>query len=97
MYTEITTTELRSRLDAGEPVILLDVRQPEEHEEKNIPNSILIPLGELPDRIDELEPMRGKEIVVYCRSGNRSAQACLFLAANGYDDLKNLKGGMLAW
>ena len=87
MYTEITTTELRSRLDAGEPVILLDVRQPEEHEEKNIPNSILIPL----------EPMRGKEIVVYCRSGNRSAQACLFLAANGYDDLKNLKGGMLAW
>jgi len=67
---EISPDTLKTRLGTGEDVVLLDVRQPEEHAEKNIPGSILIPLGELPDRIDELEAYRDGEIIVYCRSGN---------------------------
>jgi rhodanese-related sulfurtransferase len=94
---EITGEELKSRLDQGEDIIMLDVRQPEEHAEKNIPHAMLIPLNELPNRLDELEPYKGREIVVYCRSGNRSGQAIHFLEASGYKRLKNLKGGMLQW
>lgn len=94
---EITSNDLKARLDKGENIILLDVRQPEEHEEKNIANSLLIPLNELPDRVDELDAHKDSEIVVYCRSGNRSGQAIHFLEASGYTNLKNLKGGMLAW
>lgn len=94
---EISPDTLKTRLGAGEDVILLDVRQPEENAEKNIPGSILIPLGELPDRIDELEAYRDGEIIVYCRSGNRSGQACMFLEMNGFAAPVNLKGGMLAW
>jgi rhodanese-related sulfurtransferase len=97
MVSEISTADLKARLDAGETPILVDVRQPEEHAEKNIPNSILIPLGELPDRLDELEDYRDQELVIYCRSGNRSAQACMFLAASGFTNPINLRGGMLAW
>ena len=94
---EITPLELKERLAKGEDIVLLDVRQPEEHAEKNIAHALLIPLNELPDRIDELEGYKGREIVVYCRSGNRSGQAIQFLEASGYIKLKNLKGGMLAW
>lgn len=97
MLKEIAPAELKTRLSAGESPILLDVRQPEEHAEKNIPNSILIPLGELADRVDELEAYRNREIIVYCRSGNRSGQACMFLAASGFENPINLRGGMLAW
>ncbi len=97
MIKEISTASLHSRLDAGESIILLDVRQPEEFAEKSIPNAILIPLGELPDRVDEIEEYRDKEIVVICRSGNRSGQACMFLTMNGFTNTVNLKGGMLSW
>jgi rhodanese-related sulfurtransferase len=97
MLNDITPADLKNRLAAGESPVLLDVRQPEEHAEKNIPNSIHIPLGELADRIDELEDFRGTEIIVYCRSGNRSGQACLLLAASGFENPINLRGGMLAW
>jgi len=97
MINEISTASLHARLDAGESVILLDVRQPEEFAEKSIPNAILIPLGDLPDRVDEIEEFRDKEIVVICRSGNRSGQACMFLTMNGFTHTVNLKGGMLSW
>ncbi|MBC8125508.1 MAG: rhodanese-like domain-containing protein [Candidatus Kapabacteria bacterium] len=97
MTNEISTSALHARLNAGESVVLLDVRQPEEYAEKNIPNSILIPLGELPDRVEEIEEFRDKEIVVICRSGNRSGQACMFLTMNGFTNTVNLKGGMLSW
>ncbi len=97
MINEISTASLHARLDAGESIILLDVRQPEEFAEKSIPNAILIPLGDLPDRVDEIEEFRDKEIVVICRSGNRSGQACMFLTMNGFTHTVNLKGGMLSW
>ena len=92
----ITASELKQRLEQKENIILLDVRQPDEHAEKNISNSILIPLGEIPARITELEPYKDQEIIVYCRSGGRSGQACAYLAQNGYT-VVNLSGGMLKW
>lgn len=94
---EITPTDLKARIAAGENLILLDVRQPEEHAEVHIPNSILIPLGELEERIDELEEYRDKELIIYCRSGNRSGQACMFLDMMGFDNTVNLRGGLLSW
>lgn len=97
MINEILPDALKARLEANENVVLLDVRQPEEHAEKNIPHSILIPLGELPVRMGELEHLRDKEIIVYCRSGNRSGQACMFLQMQGFAQPVNLRGGMLAW
>ena len=97
MINEISTASLHARLDDGESIILLVVRQPEEFAEKSIPNAILIPLGDLPDRVDEIEEFRDKEIVVICRSGNRSGQACMFLTMNGFTHTVNLKGGMLSW
>ncbi|MCX6141051.1 MAG: rhodanese-like domain-containing protein [Candidatus Kapabacteria bacterium] len=97
MTKEISSTDLHARLDAGEAIVLLDVRQPEEYAEQHIPNSILIPLGELPDRVDELEDYRDKEIVVICRSGSRSGQACMFLTMSGFENAVNMRGGMLSW
>lgn len=97
MINEIQPDALKARLAANENLVLLDVRQPEEHAEKNIPNSILIPLGELPARMAELEQLKDKEIIVYCRSGNRSGQACMFLQMQGFANPVNLRGGMLAW
>lgn len=97
MINEILPDALKARLEANDSLILLDVRQPEEYAEKNIPNSILIPLGELPVRLAELEQLKDKEIIVYCRSGNRSGQACMFLQMQGFSNPVNLRGGMLAW
>ena len=96
-FKEISSGELKARLNAGEKVVLLDVRQPEEHEAENIPNSMLIPLGELEERIDELDDYKDTELVVYCRSGARSANACMFLQMMGFENPVNLRGGMLDW
>lgn len=96
-YATISPSELKKRLqNKDKNIVLLDVREPYEHAEKNIPNSILIPLGTLPKRVKELEPYKDKEIIVYCRSGNRSGQACDYLQKLGFK-VANLEGGMLAW
>ena len=92
----ITTSELKERISRGDNPVILDVRQPEEYAEKNIPGSILIPLGELPNRLSELEQYKDKEIVVHCKSGGRSATAQKFLLEKGYNAV-NLSGGILAW
>ena len=95
-YTMIKVAELKQRLANGDDLVLLDVRQPDEHKQANIKNSILIPLGDLQQRIAELEPVKGKEIIVYCRSGARSAHACTVLSKEGFN-VANLEGGMMAW
>ncbi len=93
----ITTDELRKRLDAGEKINLLDVREPHEHQEFNI-GGILLPLGDVRAlQLDEIEPLKDQEVIVYCRSGNRSGQACLVLEDAGFSNVKNLAGGMLEW
>lgn len=93
----ITAEELKARLDAGEKMNIIDVREPHENAEFNI-GGTLIPLGKVQTmQIDEIEGLKQQELIVYCRSGNRSGQACLFLDALGFTNTKNLVGGMLGW
>jgi molybdopterin/thiamine biosynthesis adenylyltransferase/rhodanese-related sulfurtransferase len=91
---EITATELKRRQDRGEKLFILDVREPHEYQICNL-NGKLIPLGELPRRVNELDS--SVEMVVHCRSGKRSADAIHFLQTAGFKKLLNLKGGVLAW
>jgi adenylyltransferase/sulfurtransferase len=92
---EITPMELKARIDRGDDLYLLDVREPHEVQISNINGSHLVPLGQLPRRVSELDSSR--EIVAYCRSGKRSADAVRFLQQSGFKKLLNLKGGILAW
>ena len=91
---EITPMELKSRLDRGDDLYILDVREPHEYQICNL-DGHLIPLGELPRRVHELDSSR--EIVAHCRSGKRSADAVQFLQKAGFRKIWNLKGGILAW
>ena len=91
---EITPRELKARLDRGEDLFILDVREPHEYQICNLQGH-LIPLGELPRRVHELDSSR--EIVAHCRSGKRSAEAVDFLRKAGFRKIVNLKGGILAW
>ena len=93
----ITVDELKNRLDAGEKIDIVDVRELHENVEFNI-GGTLIPLGKIQTmQIEEIEELKEKELIFYCRSGNRSGQACLILDAMGFKNTKNLVGGMLAW
>jgi len=93
---EITVRQLKDRLDRGETPFLLDVRKPLEYDIANL-NAPLIPVDELAARVDELADYRNREVIVYCRSGIRSAQAVKLLKAHGFTGAVNLKGGVLAW
>jgi adenylyltransferase/sulfurtransferase len=92
---EITPVELKKKMDAGDTPFILDVREPNEYQINRIAGSTLIPLGELPRRYQELP--RDREIIAQCKSGARSAKAMDFLKSVGFEDVKNLKGGILAW
>jgi len=93
----ISVLEVNERLLKGESLNLVDVREPAEHAEFNI-GGVLIPLGEIQQmQIDELEELKDKELICYCRSGNRSGQACQILEMMGFTNTKNLAGGMLTW
>jgi adenylyltransferase/sulfurtransferase len=95
---ETTVEDLRASLDAGRPVWILDVREPREFEICRIPGSTLIPLGELPKRLDELpHGADAPEIVVHCKMGGRSAKAVRVLREHGITNARNLKGGILEW
>src|SRR6202041_1650500 len=91
---EIQVEELKRRLDAGENLFVLDVREPHEYQICNI-NGHLIPLGDLPNRVHELDSSR--EIVVHCKMGGRSAKAVAFLQQSGFKKVHNLAGGINAW
>jgi sulfur-carrier protein adenylyltransferase/sulfurtransferase len=92
---EITPVDLKKKLDAGETPFILDVREPNEYQINRIPGSTLIPLGELPQRYQELP--KDREIVTQCKMGGRSAKAQDFLKSVGFTNVKNLKGGILEW
>jgi len=93
----ITAEELKKRLDAGEELHIVDVREPHERIEFNI-GGVHIPLGQIQSmQIEDIEDLKDKELILYCRSGNRSGQACMFLDAMGFKNTKNLVGGMLNW
>jgi adenylyltransferase/sulfurtransferase len=91
---EIASCDLKARQDRGEDLFILDVREVHEYQICNLKGK-LIPLGELPQRVNELDSSR--EMVVHCRSGKRSAEAIQFLQKAGFKKLWNLKGGILAW
>ena len=93
----ITAEEVKRRKDAGEKLNLIDVREPYENAEFNI-GGTLIPLGHIQSMmVEEIEDLKNEEVILYCRSGNRSGQACLILDMLGFKDTKNLTGGMLGW
>lgn len=93
---DITVKELKEKLDNGEEFVLIDVREPHEHQEFNTGGQ-LIPLGNIPSAIPDLEDHKEEEIVVYCRSGKRSAVAQELMRQAGFKNVRNLEGGMLAW
>src|SRR5215470_14386541 len=93
----ISVEEVKARLDAGESLHLVDVREPGEHAEFNI-GGVLLPLGQV--RMldtDSIDKWKDEEVICYCRSGNRSGQACMILESAGFSNVKNLTGGMLTW
>lgn len=92
---EITPVELKKMMDEKKPFVLIDVREPHEYDICRIPGSHLIPLGDVPGRMNELNT--ADEIVVHCRSGVRSAKAVEFLMKSGFGKIHNLQGGILAW
>jgi rhodanese-related sulfurtransferase len=93
---DITIDELKARMDQGEALHIVDVREEYEFDEFNI-GAQLIPLGELSDRLDEIEDLKEVELIVHCRSGARSGRAKEYLESEGFSKVRNLIGGMLAW
>jgi sulfur-carrier protein adenylyltransferase/sulfurtransferase len=95
MVPQVSPRELKSRLDAGEHLVILDVREPWEIAVASLPGTLHIPLRDLARRVDELDA--GQHVIVMCRSGGRSQQAAQFLATRGFAHVSNLDGGILAW
>jgi len=93
---EITVQQLKEKLNSGDKFLLLDVREPWEFEEFNLGGQ-LMPVGDLMNKMWELEDQKEAEIVVHCRSGARSAMAQGLLMANGFKNVRNLKGGVIEW
>ena len=93
----ITVEELKHRMEAGETLNLIDVREPEEYAEFNI-GAKLIPLGRLQNmQIEEIENLRNDEVIIHCKMGGRSMQACMILEQCGFTNVINVTGGMVAW
>jgi rhodanese-related sulfurtransferase len=93
----ITVELLKARMDAGEKLNLIDVREPNEYQEFNI-GARLVPLGKIQSmQADELDDLKDEEVILHCRSGKRSATAAMFLETMGFTNTVNVEGGMLAW
>ena len=97
MAREISVEDLSLRLERGERPLLVDVRQPWEHELSRLPGSLLLPLGELPSRAAEVQPAPGQLVVCYCHHGVRSLHAAEILSRAGLPDAVSLAGGIDAW
>jgi rhodanese-related sulfurtransferase len=97
MGLDLSVTDLKTRLDAGEKPNLLDVREGYEVAAGALPGATHIPMGNLQFDLKKLEGWKGQEVVVYCRSGGRSAAAQAFLESNGFTNVRNLSGGVTAW
>ena len=97
MAREISVDDLARKLERGEEPLLVDVRQPWEHELARLPGSLLLPLGELPSRTAEVRPGPGQLVVCYCHHGVRSLGAADFLSRSGLAGVVSLAGGIDAW
>jgi rhodanese-related sulfurtransferase len=95
--TNISAEEVRQKIESGEKVNLVDVREPDERTAYNI-GGIFLPLGNiLSMQTDEIDELKNEELIFYCRSGKRSMQAAMMLESMGFTNVKNLTGGMLGW
>ncbi len=95
---DITAADLKDRLATGEKPFIIDVREPWEHEQNQLPTETRnIPLGSLPDSLDTLADYHDEEVIVHCRSGARSATAKAFLQQQGFTNVRNLLGGIVAY
>ncbi len=95
--TNITVEELKKRIDAGEQLHIIDVREPWEYTEFNIGGK-LIPLGKITGmQTEELDDLKDEELIIHCKAGSRSAQACMVLEQLGFTNVVNVTGGMMAW
>lgn len=94
---EITPGEVKAKLDAGEAVFVLDCRQPEEHATASVDAAELIPMGDVPNRLYELEEHLDGPVVVMCHHGQRSLQVAAFLKQQGFTDVKSMAGGIDRW
>ena len=93
----ISVEEVKERLASGEELNLVDVREPDENAEFNI-GGVLLPMGMIYSmQVEQIDDLKDKEVIIYCRSGNRSQQACLYLEMMGFSNVKNLAGGMVEW
>ena len=97
MVRRISAAELKAMRDRGDPVTLIDVRQPEEYAIARIGGGVLIPMMELSVRLGEIQPDDGTTVVVYCHHGVRSLKAAYYLAQSGLDNVASLEGGIEAW
>jgi len=92
---QVVDAETVASIQDDPEVVLIDVREPEEYAAGHIPGVTLIPMGEVPERLDEIPT--DKTVITYCRSGNRSGQVMQFLQQQGYDNVHNMEGGIIAW
>ena len=96
MNEDITCQEVKDRISNGEKFNFIDVREEWEHEEESI-GAKLIPLGDLPHRLDEINDLKNKEVIVHCKSGARAGRAKKFLIAQGFKNVRNMEGGIEAY
>ncbi len=93
---DISVAELKVLLESENEINFIDVRNPDEYDEDNL-GALLIPLGELPDRLEELDGLQDQDIYIHCRSGARSGRAKEYLEAEGFTKVHNVLGGILAY
>ncbi len=94
---DITSDELKQRQQAGETPTIIDVREPWEFEESRIPGAQNIPLGTLPEKLDDLAGLKDQEVIVHCKSGSRSSAAKAYLTQQGFTNVRNLLGGIMGY
>ncbi len=97
MIKEIEVLELKTKLEKGETFHFIDCREQEEWDDSRIEGATLLPLSVFQEKYESVLPDKNAQIVLQCRSGKRSMNACMFLLSKGYTDLNNLEGGILAW
>ena len=93
---EISVTEAKQRLDSDD-IVLVDCREQSEYDHCRIDGAVLIPMNEIPEKLDMLEPHRDKQIVIHCHLGGRSMKVTQYLRAQGFDKVQNMAGGIDAW
>ena len=94
---EVDCRTVKQRLDAGQPVVLLDCREPDEHEIVRLPEARLLPMSQLMTRVGELDDVRDQPLVVFCHHGGRSMRVATWLRQQGFDQAQSMSGGIDRW